>query len=406
MGIFRVGLLLSNEMILDDYNYSIGGQTYEISFYRNLFNSRKFCDLIITDRGPDEINHIPPQQKNCHGTALVINKLSNPCIEQQYEKIFTKASEIKHNPLDEISEDTLKKIINIEFIKYLQKNNKLDSIYLIFNKDTRGEIFNRIFDLSWLVIPFILIIGYLGVKLIGNTVGYSFSFLCWFVEYEPDCNTNILEELKLLALIYSVFNLKSYYDYILSMFDNINNEIYQVSTKRRLFHKCLQFLTPLVFFSSAVIIFKALFVFKYGFRIAAENGFINIDSILDRRLSFLKDDYLIYYFILLDICLWLITKNFFKTLKENKENFQRRINKANEGNIVFSSKRQNNLIKEAQNDFGISIVWEIVILIFTSFLFRYLIQDPQSILAVQLILLQFVYLYINISTIFYDFKYS
>lgn len=388
---YRVGLVLSNNLEIADYELSVGDQKCHILFYNESTNGDKYCDLVISDKSPEDLTSLPEQQKNCHGTTLIVNNISNPIIEQQYESVFTKASLLKYKSL-KINKDAIIKTINSELIKHQTKENRFDTIRLLFNKNTRYDLLRHVLDLSWLLVPFFLILLYIAVKVIANQFGYSFSFLCWFVEYSPDCKTNVLQELKLLALIYSIFNFKFYYDYILSIYDNINNDVFQFNSRLKLFHKILQFFTPLMLFSSALVIFKAIFIFKFGFRIASENSFINMSLVFDRYLPFIKDDFLIYYFLFLDICLWLITTNFMAAIK-----------------IVphpFSSNRQLNLIKEAQKSFRTSIVWDIAILLVTALLFTYFIPNTESKLAFQLIFLQAVYLYINISTIFYDFKYK
>lgn len=389
---YRVGLILSAELGITDYVLSVDNQKHNVRFYSSKLNPEKYCDLVITDKEPNELSTISIQQKDCHGPTLVINKISNPLLEQQYESIFKKGS-LKYKSIKKLTNESITKIINAELLKYLVKENRLPSTTtLLFNKYTRGDLLNEILDLSWLLVPFILIVLYLVARYIGSKLDYSISFLCWFVEYDPNCKKDILGELKLLALIYSFFNFKFYYDYILSIFDNINNDVFQVNTSRRFFHKGLQFVTPLILFVSVLIIIKALFVFKYGFRIAAENSFINIGSILDRRLPFLKDYHLICYFLSLDLCLWLMTKNFFKTISAIPNS--------------FSSNRQKNLIKNAQESFRNSLAGDIIILFVTVTLYHLLIIDPQSQLAVQLILLQSFYLYINIQTIIYNFKFK
>lgn len=386
---YRVGLIFSTVVTVADYDLKVGDRTFSVRF-NNVTEPVKYSDLIITDKQPDTLTSLPVHHKDCHGTTLILNQISNPLLEQQYETIFTKCH-IKYKILKGISEPKIIKSVNSELIKSQVKEGRLEAFSLLFNKYTFKDLISSIFSLSWLLLPFLAIIIYLLVKYIGQQLGYSFSFLCWFVEYQPDCKNDILEELKLLALLYSIFNFKFYFDYILSIFDNINNDVFQFSYYKKVLHKVFQFFIPLIFFISSLIIVKALFVFKYSFRIASENSFIDIGSILDQKLPFLKDDYLIYYFLVLDILLWLITKNFLKC--------------ASTIQAPFTSNRQLITITEAKQSFKISITWDILIIITTALLFNSLITDVQSKLAIQLILLQSVYLYINISTIFDDFKY-
>ena len=388
---YRVGVILSNcNFALDDYSLSVGSQEWKVCFYNNANDPHKFCDLIITNKEPNYLQGIPLQQKNCHGTILVVNEFSKPFLEQPYKSFFEKADFIKHKTC-ELTEESLKEMVSVELVKREARKGKIDTISLIFRKHTRREVWGRLGKLSWLLIPFIFIVIYFFARAISIKLGHPIYFLCWFVEYEPDCRENVFRELTLLALIYSICNLKVYYDYILSVFDNINNDVFQFNVLSKYIHKGLLFFSPLIFLASALIIFKALFVFKFGFRIAYENGFIDIGSILNRHLHFLENSYLIWYFLSLDVALWLVTKNFFRT--------------ASDISRPLSSMHQNDFIREAQKSFGLSAMWDVIILIVTTFFISYLIPDPQSKLAVQLILLQAVYLWLNISTIVSDIKY-
>lgn len=387
---YRVGLILSTELGITDYVLSVGNQKCNVCFYSTV-NPEKYCDLVITDKKPNELSTIPIQQKDCHGTTLVINQISNPLLERQYESIFTKVVSLKYKSINKQTNKTITKLINAELVKRQVKDNRFGSIIFLFNKHTRSDFFKKIFYSSWLLVPFILILIYYSKKYLEGESGDSFSILCWFVEYQPDCKKDTLGELKLFALLYSILNFKYYYDYILSIFDNINNDVFQSNIGRRYIHTGLQYFTPLILFTTALVIFKELFVFKCGFRIAAENSFINIGSILDRRLLFLKDDFLVCYFLILDVCLWLMAYNFFKTISAVS--------------FAYSSNRQKNLISGAQKNFRISMYLDIFVLSST-LPALFLIKDLQSMLAIQIIFLQFFYLWINITTIFNDFKFE
>lgn len=388
---YIVGVILSQNINFEDYELTVGNQNCEIIFYNTTNNVKECCDLVITDKKPNNLSSIPSNEKECRGTILVINKLSNPLIEHQYEEIFNRSKFIKYKALNVISQESILNSIYVELIKYMVINGKLSLKTLIFNKHTRVELFTKIIGLSWLLIPFFLIIIFIVAKYVLSQFGHSLSFLCWFVDYNPDCKKDILSELKLLTLIYAFFNLTFYYNYILSIFDNINNDVFQSINIRRYRHKLLQLFIPVILLISAFLIFKELFIFKYSIRIAEAHNIIDIRLILDLALPFLKDYYLIFYFLLLDSCLWLMTRNFVKTKTEM--NFQ------------FLSNRQETLIKEAQKSFRWSTGWDLLIIFSIYILFSTIITDPQSRLVLTLIILQFVYLYINILTISNDFKY-
>ena len=389
---YRVGLFLSKKLEIADYELSVSNQKCEVYFHNNTGNENKYSDLIITDKNPNDLEGISYKQKDCHGTVLVINTISNPTLESKYESIFKKAIFLKYKSLKNISNESITRSINAEFIKSQVNNDKLGLLHLLFNKHTRGDLLNRVLDLGWLLVPFFLIILYLIGKYICNHCGYYFSFLCWFADYKPDCKDDIYGELKLLVILYSLFNLMFYYDYVLSIFDNINNDVFQFNFISKHIHKRLQFYVTIILFASTLIILKAIFAFKYNFIIDKEYGIKNFSLILDSCIPYLKDHCLIYYFFLLDGCLWLITRNFSKTISNNS--------------IPFSSHRQNEIIKEAQKSFRYSTFFDFTIWGLTIIVINPLIADPQGTLAIQLILLQAVYLYLNFLTILHDFKYK
>lgn len=386
--LYRVGLILTNPLTIHDYKLSVDNITYNISFQNG--TSEKYCDLIITDKEPSELSSMPKEQKGCHGSILAINKMSNPLLEQQYESIFTKSDFIKYKSIQNLSNKPIIKLINKELIKQLAMKNKISNVSFWTNKDIFPDLLRKFtFDLGWLLVPYVIIIFYL----LSRIIGYSSSSLCESAfGYNPDCKKSIFEELKFLAFVYSIFSFKFYYDYILSIFDNINNDVFQSNNKKLYIHKLLQFFIPLVLFASALIICKALFVFLFGFEIAEEYGFISIGLIFDKYMPIFKDSFLIGYFLVLDFLLYLIAKNFSRVDINNLTS--------------YSSNRQKNYIKEAQNSFFVSASWDACIIIGTAFFLNSLLSDEQSKLAVQLIVLQSAYLYINLKTIGDYYKYT
>lgn len=384
----RVDLILNHDLDITDYELLLGNKKIEICF--NSAENDKYCDIVITDKEPLLLKKIPVQQKDCHGTTIIINKISNPLEEKQYEEVFSKINFLKHRKTDLISDKTIRDIINSEVIKSQVINNKLDIFFFFYNKYTRNELFNRFWEIGFLLIPFSLIIIYLLLMFIMNVFGYSFSFLHWFVDFRPNLRNNILEELTMLTLFYSFFNIKFYYDYTLSIFDNINNDVFQFNGKKRKLHKILHSITPVLLFVSTLILLKELFVFKFGYKIAEENSFINIGLIIDEKLPFIKAEFLIMYFLLIDVFLCLLTLNFKKTISQI--------------NIPFSSNRQIKIIDDAFKSFRISIIVDIAVIVLTYTILSMLL-DNQSKLAIQLIIIQLIYLVINLITIINDLKY-
>jgi len=385
---YNVGLVLSENIDIQDYNLIIGKKKNQINILRNEKPCKTNYHLIVTDRVPDK-KKFSLKQKNCPETILIINQVSSPNLEKKYSDLFNNSSAIKYKTLKEISIKTITKSINSENIKYRLKNRRINPFVLLFNKYACSDLLCCLAKISWLLIPLVIIIAYFIIKAIANYYGFQFSFLCWFVEYEPNCKDNIYEELKLFAIIYSLFNFKFFYDYILSISSNI--DIFQFNRIRKLIHKVLQFFIPLILFFSALIIFKEIFVFKYSFRIAAEHDFIKIASVLDPRLPFLKDNYLIFYFFALDLCLLFMAKNFSSSVDSI--------------DMPISSNRQITIVTEAERNFQLSIFWDIIIFIFYFLIISYNIIDSSISLIFQLIFLQVIYLYLNIISVFNEYKY-
>jgi len=385
---YKVGLILSDNIDIQNYSLTVGKKKNQVNILKN-----KHCNanyhLIVTNQVPDKKGIFSSNQKNCQETILIINQVSSPYIEKIYSDFFIKTQDIKYKTLKEISTKTITKSINSEIIKYLLKNRRINPLGLLFNKNASSDLLLSLAKMKWLLIPLVIILIYFIIKAVANHYGNQFSFLCWFVEYEP--KDNIYEELKLFTIIYSLFNLKFFYDYILSIFSNINNDVFQFNRIRRLIHNVLQFFIPLILFFSALIIFKEIFVFKYSFRIAAENDFIKIASVLDPRLPFLKDNHIIFYFFALDLCLLFMAKNFTSSVESIE--------------IPISSYRQTTIVTEAERNFQLSIFWDVMIIIFSFLLISLDISDSSILLVFQLIFLQVIYLYLNIISVFNDYKY-
>jgi hypothetical protein len=389
--VFNIGLILTDNIDLNNFVIKINKEKYSIIFFKNSHNEEIVFDLIITDKKPTELSKLPITLTNYNGTIIIISKTLGPSKDNAYHRIFHNADHFKYIYNFELSNNFINRLIEIEFIKQNVRKNKFKNSIIIFNKYARRELLKQLFEISWLLIPFILIILYLIVKIVASKFGYNISVLCWVTYYDPDCIKEMPEELKFLAIFYSIFNFYFYYNYIISIYENMNNDVFQFNRLNRRYHKLLQFIIPSLFFASTLIIFKTLFTFTSNFIIAQENGFINIAQILDKHLLILSDDKLIYYFLCLDICMLFLVNNFSSAMGKS--------------HMSFLSNRQSDIIKAAKKSFVISIGWDLGILFLTVIIINYLIPDIQSRLAMQLVFLQFAYLYINIQTIINEYKF-
>jgi hypothetical protein len=384
----KIGLILSNNLKIDDYDLLVDNKKYSVCFHDG--NSNHY-DLVVTDKKPNDLSAITAQQKDCHGTVLIINKILNTTPESQYESIFTETqSDLKYRSIKNLTPDSIKAIINAELMKQLAKNDKVSSLSLLFNKYTFRNLLAELLGLSFILLPYLCIILYLGWRFISKLTGLnpSLYLLCYLGDYNPNCKNDLFGEIKLLALLYSVCNLIFYYNYILSIFDNIDYNIFQLSPAKKRLHKWFECISPIILFISALIIFKSLFIFKYDLQIAEDIGLNGIGIVFDKYIPLLKDDFIIYYFLCLDLSLWFMTRNYLSTSLNN------------------ISSNNKSIIKDAQKSFLNSVFFNIFIFVFTAILFNFLKTDSQGKLAVQLIFLQSVYLYINIATIIYDFKHK
>lgn len=388
---YRVGLVLSASVNLPDYEISVGGQKFNICFYNDKVESEKFCDLIVTDKHPNELTSAPKQQSECHGVVLILNQFSNSFNEHEYSKKFTKAKNIKYRE-EKLNPASLQKLITSEVIKEQVKENKLFSLFFFFSKHTRGVLFSSLFkNLFILLFPFALILVYYIFRqsLINNGHG---TFLCWFVTYEPDCKFDWLEELQLIALIYAIFNLIVYFLSILDVYGNINSDVFEYSKTNKFWHKLFQIIGMAVLFISALILFKSIFVFKNSFAISTEYIGLNFGLLIDKYLPFFQTEYLIYYFLSIDVFLLVLSLNFFHANKKASNS--------------FTSVRQLDFLNDAKKSFIYSIVFTVLLILIFAILPNALFDDKKTNLSYQIIILQGIYLAINIYTIINDFKHK
>ncbi|MBZ0328287.1 MAG: hypothetical protein K8F54_11820 [Altibacter sp.] len=377
---YRVGLWLEDELNVESYTTKISNINYEICFH--FAGDNKYCDLVITDKKLSNFNDIPKEIKNTHGTAIIVSKLLSPIDESKYEEVFAKANTVKFK-----KENILKNIkttINTELVKRKVIEGKLKNFNFILNKYTRMGLLKEYSQLIWLFIPIVLIILYFIIHYFID--GFSLSKL--FPNNQESLGTD--KEVAFFIIFYSIFNLKFFYDYILSFFNNINNEVFQTK-RRKIAHSFLHFSVPIILFFSTLIIFKELYVliFNNEIRIIERT---NIETVFNNTIPFLNVKYLIYTFILLDAFMWLIAKNFMSQIDKNE--------------ISFTSNKQRIIVERGQSSFRVSLIWDLVIVFGVPLIAFITPIESYLLIIIQLIFLQSIYLYLNLRTIREDFKYN
>lgn len=377
---YRVGLLLENDLNTQDYSTTINSISYNICFHRS--GETTYSDLVITDKKTENLKQIPKQLKDTHGTAIIISKRLSPIDEDKYEEVFNKANSVKFKNKNILN--NIKATINTELVKQKVIDGKLKNFSFILNKYTRRGLLKEYSQLIWLFIPIILIVLYFIIHYYNE----EFSLSKLFPNSKKSLDTN--KEVAFFIIFYSIFNLKFFYDYILSFFNNINNQVYEIQW-RKLVHNILYFLVPIILFISTLIIFKELYVLIFSDEIRILER-TNIESVFQNTIPLLNVKYLIITFILLDACLWLIAKNFMEQINNNK--------------ISFTSNKQRVIIERGQNSFGISLIWDLAIALGIPMILSITSVESFDLTILQLVILQIVYLYLNLRSIREDFKYN
>ncbi len=369
-----------------DHEFSIFFKKHKV-----IVGSPTDSDIMVTNLPPLEISK-NSELASFRGVVIVFIDEPDRAVENDYQDAFKSAVILKFRYKVKPTDQDILRACDAEAVKHLVRNGRFTGSVHLFSKYTRVELVRELSKLSLLLVPFSIMIGYLIAKYFVNKYGGDFSFLCWFVYYEPDCRTNIARELQLFALLYAVLNLQFYYSYVLSVLEQIKNEVYHRNRIKRSIDSSLKFIMPILVFVSALIILKALFVFMYSTRIAEDNLFINIGRIFDTRLPFLKDNLLIYYFFGIDLCLWVIAKNFLSVKMS-------RLSK-------FMSQRQCNLVDDARHSFLQSLVVDIVVIGLSLTLIPFVFDTLQSQIAAQLIFIQCAYLMLNLLTAVHTITYK
>ncbi len=388
---YKVLLLLAHRLNSADFCVTIQGDNYTVQIAHALgMEAVNSFDLVITDKSPADLKQVL-QVSRCRVDGIVLRKNPTFLFQKDYEELF---ANVKY-PHEPFSISRLQGIIKTELVKSLAIHNKVPNGYLILSKYTRLGFFKRSWsDLGLLLVPFTLILVYYTVRNICGNLGYPIAFLTWFVDYQPDSAKDIYSDLRLVTLLYSLCNLMFYYAFILKVFENVDPAVLQTNAWRRLLHKCCELSSPLILFISGLVILKELFLFKKGQAIAQEFGFINIGHIFDERLPFLRDQYLIFYFVILDVLLWVMMLNVISAMKVANPAFPE------------TTSRRRQLLTSAKRSAGVSWLLGIVVLLITWAILDPLLQDPQSRVVVQLILLQAFYLYVNLSIVYAEFKHE
>lgn len=397
---YRVGLILPdtyNDLDIEKYSFKIGESDYNVTFYRINSVDNKYCDMVIYDNHSTmAIENLPIEMKNCHGSIVIINKSPQPLHEQEDKRLYSKAKRIKYRKISKITAKKIIRIVNSEIIKDCVINGKIGKEKLILNRYTFTESFAQMLNLGWLIIPFILIVFHFFARLFFPET--SPSLLYWFSEYNPNFQTDIVNEFRIVFLIYTVFNLLFYFKYILSIFNNINNGVFQTDFIHRSLNTGLQILIFFFLFSSTFVILKSLFIAHFGFGINKANNFININNILNQTLPIFRESTLVYYFLGLDILLYFMAVNYMHMINSNSMD-----------DSPVPTINQQLVIKDAKRSFKLSAIWNFFIIVF---FVRFLIYNcfPESnghpiSIVFELVALQAIYLGLNISIILENLKY-
>jgi hypothetical protein len=387
---YRVAVILNTPVSVANFHVLLNDTKWDVLITADLTNvSDKYFDLVITNNAIDEIKKYPIQVLENHGTTIYLSDKTNPVVQEELEGIF-KNSIVKTPNKDFNTPVHIKALINSELVKHNSKSFRLPAVSFLFNRHTYKEIWRKVFFELWLLlVPFVIIVGYLLYRIFNNNP--QFTLMCYFRPFDADCLFDLNEELLVLTIFYSIFNLLYYFNYILKTINNDNPSIYS-SVTEKIKKSIMLYLIPILFFLSALIILKTLFVFTHQFKIASQYNIADIGKIIDTYLPILNNTNLLWIFTILDILILIFVKHHLSILK--KSNYKR-----------FIPKSQQSFIISAKKSFLISVIWDLII-IGLSFTFFKLIGSESAVLILQLAILQFGYLMINIQSYLSDFKYE
>lgn len=394
--IFRVGLLLKDNIDIAGFQFTAEDFCYDIKFIDfNDSNNTKYCDLVIVDKETKDLNDLPETFTNTHTSPIILNTKHTPDNENAFEKVFTK-SYCRFKELI-VNESNIKKLIHQEIIKNLAKENSISDFNILTTKHTRLHFLKEIISTPifyFTIIPFLLFLLNQLLTFFLAKVNINWSLICFIKntlnQYDADCYSNEIETLKFFAFLFTLLNLLAYFNYISIVTRKVNDDVFQ-SFKSKFYSSTLYYLVFffLIISFSTIVISSLLFIFE--FHIFKQNNLNSINSIINVKSAWLNGNYIIYYFLSLDILLFLYIKQIL---------FVDRIT-----NYDYHSSKARKVIKDAKLNFLISLCWDTAIILNTLFL-SYSISDNDNLLVIQLFTLQVVYIYLNISSSLSQYKYS
>ncbi|HMS29288.1 MAG TPA: hypothetical protein PKD32_05525 [Saprospiraceae bacterium] len=393
---YRVGLLVSPITTIADFTTEIENISYEVKFIdKSDSTNLKYCDLVIVSLPPSDLSSLPITFSETHNSPIILNAKHTPQNELEYEKIFTKAF-CRFKELN-INEEEIKGLIKQEITKSLARENMISDVNIISSKYTRIDFFRNIVKTPiffFTILPFLFFVIIQSVSFVLSKFGVEWSLICSikniFGQYDADCYSDKLENLKLFALLFTLFNLLGYFKYITDVTRKINDDVFQ-NAKTKNVSGSLYYAAILIWVLSLFTIIVAFLLFIFEFYLFKRNDLSSFNSIINLKSHFLNGNYLIYYFIALDLLLFFYIKQILAVDKKT--------------NYEYHSSKSRSLIKDAKLNFFISICWDIAILINTFFL-SYSISNTDNLLIVQLFTLQIVYIYLNLSSSLSQYKHN
>ena len=141
--IFRVGLLLKDNINIAGFQFTADDFCYEIKFIDfNDSSKTKYCDLVIVDKEVNDLNNLPETFTNTHTSPIILNTKHTPDNENAFEKVFIK-SYCRFKELI-VNESNIKKLIHQEIIKNLAKENSISDFNILTTKHTRLHFLKEI----------------------------------------------------------------------------------------------------------------------------------------------------------------------------------------------------------------------------------------------------------------------
>lgn len=249
---------------------------------------------------------------------LVINKRSSSGTDEIYMRFVQGGEHLRFHSLKLIDEANVSGVIERECVKHLWRNNLINGWSALW---ARGFLWMTLKEsrLLSLLLPFVVVLAYFGWKRLVLEFGFpQFYILCYLIDYKPDCQIDWKSEVLFFTLVYSAFNLISYFGDVFRLFENMGSIRQFKFGLWSLIHRFLRLAVLLLFFLSLLIVCKALFFFLHGAEMNADLALVgSIESVLDSHFPPMSIGKLLWVFLVLDLSLFLFTANYMKMIREN-----------------------------------------------------------------------------------------